>query len=100
MEVLHCLYICVLRQLAVRQGFFQLENFLIFAKPSTFFTVFAKFPLKFGFPTCSKMAVYHRTLHKYINWKTKYKAHKLIVKGLTRYCISTQCIPGWDMVEA
>ena len=30
------------------------------------------------------MVVYHRTLHKYINWnETKIQAHGLIVKGLT-----------------
>ena len=39
-----------------------------------------------------KVVAYHRTLHKYINWK-KMQAHRLIVKGLTtrrqmiKYCM-------------
>ena len=36
-EVVHCLYTYAARQLAVRRGFFHLENFLIFQKNRTAF---------------------------------------------------------------
>ena len=39
-EVVHCLYICAARQLAVRCGFFYLENFLIFSKTARLFLLF------------------------------------------------------------
>ena len=52
MEVVHCLYICAARHLAVQRRFFYLENFLIFFKNRTaFFTIFPKFSLIFRFHT-------------------------------------------------
>ena len=41
MEVVHCLYICPVRQLAVRRGFFYLETFLIFSKTARLFLLFS-----------------------------------------------------------
>ena len=82
-EVVHCLYICASRQLAVRCGFFHLENFLFFQKTARVFSVFSSsFHRYLDFPP--KMVVYHITIHKYItsNWKTNCKVLRSIVKGL------------------
>ena len=71
-ELVHCLYICVSRQLAVRHRFFHLENFLIFGKTVWLFHCFSQAFIDIWISHMFKMVVYHRTLHKY-NWKTKCK---------------------------
>ena len=74
MAVVHYLYICAARQLAVRRGFFYLENFLFFKKTARFFLCFTEVFLDIWIFHIFKIVAYHRTLHKYyINWKTKCK---------------------------
>ena len=73
MAVVHYLYICAARQLAVRCGFFYLENFLFFKKTARFFLCFTQVFMDIRIFHIFKIVVYHRILHKYINWKTKCK---------------------------
>ena len=70
-------YLCMAGQL------FYLQNFLIFQKKVQLFHCFSQVFLDIWISHMLKEVVHHTTIQKYINWKTKYKKHTLIVKGLT-----------------
>ena len=68
---------------------FLFRKFSIFKKMRGFFLFCPS--LDFWISHMLKVVVYHTTIQKYINYKTKCKTDRLIVKGLTTGRQMTKC---------